>query len=64
MHRLACRKDSWTLITVCARVNLRRGQPKLDDRFHETSQLHLRLSIPRMRPFRASHMIRTLETLG
>jgi hypothetical protein len=35
----------------------------LDDRFHETSQLHLGLSIHEMRPFRASHMIRTLEAL-
>ena len=35
----------------------------LDDRFHETTQLHLGLSIHGMRPFRASHMIRTLETL-
>jgi hypothetical protein len=35
----------------------------LDDRFHETTQLHLWLSIHGMRPFRASHMIRTLKTL-
>src|SRR5580693_1877060 len=37
---------------------------QLDDRFHETTQLHLGLTITRMRPFRASHMIRTLETLA
>jgi hypothetical protein len=36
----------------------------LDDRFHETTQLHLGLTIHGMRPFRASHMIRTLETLA
>jgi hypothetical protein len=48
-----------------------RGQKKrrafnrrLDDRFHETTQLHLGLSIHGMRPFRAFHMIRTLEALG
>ena len=35
----------------------------LDDRFQETTQLHLGLSIHGMRPFRTSHMIRTLETL-
>jgi Protein of unknown function (DUF938) len=35
----------------------------LDDRFHETTQLHLWLSIHGMRPFRASDMIRTLKTL-
>ena len=35
----------------------------LDDRFHEITQLHLALSIHGMRPFRASHMIRTLEAL-
>ena len=35
----------------------------LDDQFHETTQLFLRLSIHGMRPFRASHMIRTLKTL-
>ena len=35
----------------------------LHDRFHETTQLHLWLSIHGMRPFRASHMIRTLKTL-
>jgi CRP-like cAMP-binding protein len=35
----------------------------LDDRFHETTQLHLWLSIHGMRPFRASHMIRTSKTL-
>jgi predicted metal-binding membrane protein len=34
----------------------------LDDRFQETTQLHLGLSIHGMRPFRTSHMIRTLET--
>jgi hypothetical protein len=39
------------------------GNPGLDDRFHETTQLHLGLSMHGMRPFRASHMIRTLETL-
>jgi hypothetical protein len=37
---------------------------ELDDRFHETTQLDLGLSIHGMRPFRASHMIRTLETLA
>ena len=36
----------------------------LDDRFHETTQLHLGLTIHGMWPFRASHMIRTLETLA
>ena len=36
---------------------------QLDDRFHETTQLHLGLFIHGMRPFRASRMIRTLETL-
>ena len=35
----------------------------LDDRFHETTQLHLGLSVHGMRPLRASHMIRTLEAL-
>ena len=35
----------------------------LDDQFHETTQLHLCHSIHRMRSFRASHMIRTLEAL-
>jgi hypothetical protein len=39
----------------------RRGH--LDDRFHETTQLHLGLSIHGMRPFQTPHMIRTLETL-
>ena len=39
------------------------GRRTLDDRFHETTQLHLGLSIHGMRPFRTSHMIRTLETL-
>ena len=38
-------------------------EARLDDRFHETTQLHLWLSIHGMRPFRASHMIRTLQTL-
>jgi glutathione S-transferase len=36
--------------------------PFLDDRFHETTQLHFGPSIYGMRPFRTSHMIRTLET--
>ena len=35
----------------------------LDDRFHETTQLHLGLSVHGMRLLRASHMIRTLEAL-
>ena len=34
------------------------GDTNLDERFHETTQLHLGLSIHGMRPFRASHMIR------
>ena len=36
----------------------------LDDRFHETTQLHLGLTNQGMRPFQVSHMIRTLETLA
>jgi len=35
----------------------------LDDRFHETAQSLSWPSIHGMRPFRASHMIRTLEAL-
>jgi hypothetical protein len=34
----------------------------LDERFHETTQLHFGPSIHGMRPFRTSHMTRTLET--
>ena len=37
--------------------------PRLDDRFHEITRLHLGLSIHGMRPFRPSLMIRTLEAL-
>jgi putative transposase len=39
-----------------------RSVDDLDDRFHETTQLHFGPSIYGMRPFRTSHMIRTLET--
>ena len=42
---------------------LQTSADQLDDQFHETTQLHLGLTIHGMRPFRASHMIRTLETL-
>ena len=35
----------------------------LDDQFHETAQSLSWTSIKGMRPFRASHMIRTLEAL-
>ena len=35
----------------------------IDDRFHETAQLHLWSSTYEMGPFRASNMIRTLEAL-
>ena len=34
----------------------------LDEQFHETTQLHFGPSIHGMRPFRTSHMTRTLET--
>ena len=44
------------------RRKLLRALAALDDRFHETTQLHFGPSIHGMRPFQASHMIRTLET--
>ena len=43
---------------------LHEGGANLDDRFHETTQLHLGLSVHGMRLLRASHMIRTLEALA
>ena len=46
-----------------SRVSINDCHQCLDDRFHETTQLHLGLSIHGMRPFRTPHMIRTLETL-
>ena len=45
-------------------VKLLSSFERLDDRYHETTQLHLGLSAHGMRPLRASHMIRTLEALN
>src|SRR5436190_22749283 len=65
-YRTPMREDGAELRLVrraCSRLHLDQIRPHgLDDRFHETTQLHFEPSIHGMRPFRTSHMIRTLET--